>query len=140
MAYRMLIAFVGVAAAMLASTESFARAGAAGHAGFASAHAMARPGIAHARHFRRGRGGTFWPGYDDDSFSGATQPPVEAAPPASNDAHTTITYDVPWDWAHRYPPAVSPSDRPYVPGCPTEAVKVPGRNGSEQTVNVTRCY
>ena len=60
-------------------------------------------------------------------------------PPQSGDVHYTTTYDVPWDWAHRFPPAVAPSDRPYVPSCPTETVTVPGRNG-QQTVNVTRCF
>lgn len=135
----MFVASVGVAAAMLASTESFARAGAAVHGGFASAHAMSHPLAAQSRHFRRGRVGGFWPGGDYYGPSDGA-PVVDAAPPASGDVHYTYTYDVPWDWAHRYPPAVAPSDRPYVPGCPTEAVKVPGRNGSEQTVNVTRCY
>ena len=63
-----------------------------------------------------------------------------AVPPASNDVHYTYKYDVPWDWAHRYPPNVVPSDRPYVSSCPTEIVKVPDNNGQEQTVNITRCY
>jgi len=61
-------------------------------------------------------------------------------PPASSDVHYTYTYEAPWDWAHRNPPNVAPSDRPYVPGCTSEPVKVPGRNGGEQVVNVTRCY
>ncbi|MGC0394370.1 hypothetical protein ABIF91_006756 [Bradyrhizobium sp. USDA 241] len=52
----------------------------------------------------------------------------------------TYTYDVPWDWTHRYPPNVVPSNRPYVPSCPTEQVTVPGRGGSEHTVNIMRCY
>jgi len=52
----------------------------------------------------------------------------------------TYTYDVPWDWTHRFPPNVVPSDRPYVPSCPTEQVTVPGRGGAEHTVNITRCY
>jgi hypothetical protein len=54
--------------------------------------------------------------------------------------HYTYTYDVPWDWAHRFPPAVAPSDRPYVSSCPAESVTVTGRGGKEQTVNVIRCY
>ena len=48
----------------------------------------------------------------------------------------TYTQDVPWDWAHRFPPNVTPSDRPYVPGCGAEAVDV----GGGKTDNVIRCY
>jgi len=61
-------------------------------------------------------------------------------PPTSSDVHYTYTYEAPWDWAHRNPPNVAPSDRPYVPGCTSEPVKVPGRNGGEYVVNVTRCF
>ena len=70
-------------------------------------------------------------------------PNVELAQPVgpiSGDFNYTYKYDVPWDWAHRYPPNVIPSDRPYVPGCSNQAVTVPGRDGEEHTVNVTRCY
>jgi hypothetical protein len=52
----------------------------------------------------------------------------------------TYTYDVPWDWAHRYPPAVLPSERAYVPECPQQTVTVLGKGGREQTVNIIRCY
>jgi len=65
---------------------------------------------------------------------------ANVAQPTSGDIHYTQTYDVPWDWAHRFPPAVAPSDRPYVSSCSAETLKVPGRYGIEQTVNVTRCY
>jgi hypothetical protein len=58
----------------------------------------------------------------------------------SGDIRYTYSYDVPWDWAHRFPPAVAPSDRPYVSNCPVESVTVPGRGGQERTVNVMRCY
>src|SRR6516165_488521 len=68
------------------------------------------------------------------------EPPTGVAPPTSNDVRYTSTYDVPWDWAHRFPPMVAPSDHPYVPGCHDEAVTVPGRGGAERIVNVTRCY
>lgn len=54
--------------------------------------------------------------------------------------HYTYTYDVPWDWAHRYPPAVIPSERAYVPECPEQTVTVAGKGGKEQTVNIIRCY
>ncbi|KWV59743.1 hypothetical protein AS156_30425 [Bradyrhizobium macuxiense] len=137
MAYRVfatLVASVGVAALTFAcSTETFARSGAASRGTFASPH----PAF---RHHHGRVPGAFWPGtvgFDDASLSG--EPIVEAVPPISNDVRYTTTYDVPWDWAHRYPPAVVPSDRPYVSSCPTESVTVPGRGG-DRTVNITRCY
>ncbi|MGJ4925783.1 hypothetical protein ACQR1I_10720 [Bradyrhizobium sp. HKCCYLS2038] len=58
----------------------------------------------------------------------------------SADVRYTYTYDVPWDWAHRYPPNVVPSDRPYVTTCPMQTVTVPGRRGGDHTVTITRCY
>jgi len=136
--YGAMIASLSVVALMLATSETFARSGGA-RAGFAPAHSISRPSAAHAfRHHRR-NAGAFWPGggYYDSSNGEAV---VDAAPPASNDAHYTYTYDVPWDWAHRYPPAVAPSDRPYVSSCASEPVTVMGRGGREQTVNVMRCY
>ncbi|MEY9185569.1 hypothetical protein ABIA41_007004 [Bradyrhizobium sp. USDA 313] len=72
--------------------------------------------------------------------AGTSQPFVDAGQPLSSDVRYTYTYDVPWDWTHRYPPNVVPSNRPYVPSCPTEQVTVPGRGGSEHTVNIMRCY
>lgn len=100
---------------------------------------MARPIAPHA--FRNHRG--FFPGaggfyYGPDGTPVAT----DIAPPSSTsqDIRYTYTYDVPWDWAHRYPPNVVPSDRPYVSSCTNEPVKVPGSRGGEQIVNVTRCY
>jgi hypothetical protein len=73
--------------------------------------------------------------YDGASSYGA--PMIDVTQPSN--IHYTYTYDVPWDWTHRFPPNVVPSDRPYVPGCTNEVVTVPGRAG-EHTVNVTRCY
>jgi hypothetical protein len=103
----------------------------------------AAPGFAGSfRHFHRHNGAfTYWPGYGDYGYGPSYGEPLGAvAPPASNDVHYTYTYDVPWDWAHRFPPNVAPSDHPYVGGCHDEAVTVPGRGGVEHTVNVTRCY
>jgi hypothetical protein len=143
MAYRIplaLVASVSVAALMLAcSTETFARSGPVARGGFTSHH----PAF---RHYGRVPG-TFWSGaggyygadggyYYDQSGEPAAEIPQ---PPVSNDVRYTFTNDVPWDWAHRYPPAVMPSDRPYVSTCPTESVTVPGRSGN-QTINITRCY
>jgi hypothetical protein len=144
--FRLFFTGVGLAgAALLVSADmASARSGGlpAGRGGFASAHAMVRPhGIGGFRHHGRFVNGvwTYWPGYDDYGYGGAGAPVGEAVPPQSNDVHYTYTYDVPWDWAHRFPPNVTPSDRPYVSSCPTESVAVPGRGG-EHVVNVTRCY
>jgi hypothetical protein len=102
---------------------------------------FARPFRHHHRPFI-GSGAFYWPGYGDD-FGAPSYgtPPLEAAapPPASNEVTYTYKYDVPWDWAHRLPPNVMPSNRAYAPGCTDQAVTVPGRGG-EHTVNITRCY
>ena len=135
---RISIASLSVVALFLAAHEASARSAGGAHGGF-TAHSGVHPGL--ARSFRHHRGGAFWPGYGyDDGAYGDNGALAQVPPPASNDVHYTYTYDVPWDWAHRYPPNVVPSDRPYVPGCTAEAVTVPGSGGGTQTVNVTRCY
>jgi hypothetical protein len=136
-----LITSLGAVALLLAANQSFAASGAA-HVGTGSAHAMPHPAVAQSfRHHHRNNNGAFWPGVDGYDYAPSNDEPLpDVAQPASGDIHTTYTYDVPWDWAHRYPPAVTPSDRPYVSSCPAEAVTVPGRGGSQQTVTVTRCY
>ena len=149
MTYRMygaLIGSLGVAALVLGANETFARSGAAHAGGLAStgsiSHAPSHPPLIQSfRHHRRNHARTFFPavgGFFDAPSNG--EPMVDVPQAASGDMHYTYTYDVPWDWAHRYPPAVTPSERPYVSSCPTEAVTVPGRGGSVQTVNVMRCY
>ena len=103
---------------------------------------MARAPIAHGfRHHRKFNGGTFWPGdYGDGTYPSGGEPYADVPPQTSQDVHYTTTYDVPWDWAHRFPPNVTPSDKPYVSSCPVETVRTTGRDGSEQTINVMRCY
>jgi hypothetical protein len=127
-----LVASVGVIAFALASQEASARPVARGSA------VMARPFTPHA--FRHRHGGIFLPGIGGDFYGSDGAPVTGVTPPASSDVHYTYTYEAPWDWAHRNPPNVAPSDRPYVPGCTSEPVKVPGSNGGEHVVNVTRCY
>jgi hypothetical protein len=39
-----------------------------------------------------------------------------AALPASNDIHFNYKIDVPWDWAHRYPPGFLPPAPPVIVG------------------------
>ena len=147
MTYRMYGAFIASLSAialMLAANETFAASGAGHRGGFTSAHSTAHRSVAQSlrRHQRGNRDNAiFWPtddGFSDGSSNGA--PLADVTQPTSGSVHYTTTYDVPWDWAHRFPPMVAPSDRPYVPSCPTEAVTVPGRNGTNQTVSVTRCF
>ena len=147
MMYRMygaLVASLSVAAVMLTANETFARpvaAPAAAHGpGVAGPHPMFRPRVAQPfrHHLRRANVGTFWPGggFYDGAPNG--EMPVDVGQPASGNFHYTYSYDVPWDWTHRYPLTL-PSDRPYVPSCATETVTVPGHSG-DKAVNITRCY
>jgi hypothetical protein len=134
-----LVASVGVIAFALASHEASARPVARG--GAATAHPLAHPFTSQA--FRNRRGGIFLPGVSGDFYGSDGAPVTGVTPPtsSSSDVHYTYTYEVPWDWAHRNPPNVAPSDRPYVPGCTSEAVTVPGaKGGGEHLINVTRCY
>jgi hypothetical protein len=123
---------------ILAVTEASARPAGAGPRGtVGAAHAPIGP----AGRFHNRNSWVMWPGgggffYDPS----ASEPFAGVGQPLSNDVRYTTVYDVPWDWAHRYPPNVVPSDRPYVPSCPSETVTVPGRGGAEHTVNVMRCY
>jgi hypothetical protein len=144
MAYRMYGAFIAplsVAVLILAANDSFARSAQAGpRVGVASTHSLPRaPGVGH---HRRGHPGAFWPGGYAYGPSSYDEPPMAADvnQTIKGDIRYTYTQDVPWDWVHRFPPMVAPSDRPYVQSCNSEAVTVPGRNGTERTVNIMRCY
>jgi hypothetical protein len=138
--YGALIASLSAVALVFVADPTFARPGAAARGGSASIHSVSHRSVAFRsfRHARRNRAGGFWPGggFFDEPSSG--EPILDATQPASRD--TRYTYDVPWDWAHRYPPAVAPSDRAYVPACSAEPVTVPGRDGGESTINIMRCY
>ncbi|RZN18272.1 hypothetical protein [Bradyrhizobium sp. Leo121] len=147
MSYRIcgaLIASVGAAALLFAANDASARSGGAARAGVASAPSVVRGHVGPAfRPHRRGFVGGFWPGtagYFDAPAVGEGIAGMPQSQSVSGDFRNTYTYDVPWDWAHRYPPMVEPSDRPYVSSCPSESVTVPGRRGGEHTVNITRCY
>jgi hypothetical protein len=142
--YGAFIASLSVAALMLATNETFARSGAAFRGGVAP-HSISRFHSSAAqlfRHHRRNNNvGVFWPGVGDDFYGSSYGEPIAGvAQPASGDIRYTQTYDVPWDWAHRFPPAVTLSEHPYVPSCPAEAVTVRGHDGQEQTVSIMRCY
>jgi hypothetical protein len=140
--YAALIASLSAIAFVVAASESSARTGTATR-GATPAHSISHPAFAHSlRHSRRRNSGLVW-ATDSDSYGyGAPDgaPLADGTAPPSGDVHYTTTYDVPWDWAHRLPPNVTPSDRPYVPNCPTQVVTVPGRNGTSQNVNVTQCF
>ncbi|MDA9498690.1 hypothetical protein [Bradyrhizobium sp. CCBAU 11357] len=146
--YGALVASLSAAMLLLSSADSFSRpAGAAapGVAAAAAPPAAARPHVGPgARFHRRSAPWVYWPGGGGYLYDGAgySQPFADTNQSLSADVRYTYTYtyDVPWDWTHRYPPNVVPSDRPYVPSCPTEQVTVPGRGGSEHTVNIMRCY
>jgi hypothetical protein len=144
MTYRMYGAFIAslsVVALLLGPNETFARSGAAHGGRVTSTHSIPRPAVAQFRHHRRNNVRTLWPAVNGFLYAPSNgDPALDVAQPVSRDMHYTYTYDVPWDWAHRYPPAVTPSERPYVPGCPAETVTVLGRDGQEQTVSIMRCY
>ena len=132
-----LVASLSAAALLLATSETSARAGARGGV----SRPIAAPLIARHHHHNRGTG-DFWPGVGDYGTSGATDggPYAAVTQPGYDTPRATCTYDIPWDWAHRCPPAVAPTEKAYAPSCPTEVMKFPGRDGTEQTVNITRCY
>ena len=144
--YGALIASVGAAALVFAASGAFARSGAAPNAVVAAKHSLARHHVLLHRHFRRNNNNLnnngFFAAWPDDYPNGPTPgaPPVDLTQPLPSDIRNSQAYDIPWDWAHRYPPIVTPGEKPYVPSCPSETVKVPGHNGNEQTVNIMRCY
>jgi hypothetical protein len=152
--YKMCAAFIvslGVALT-LASSQSFGGARGAHGGASASTHPTFRPSAARLAHHRQGRNkGAFFPGvggfFWDPSYG---QPgadfPQPMPGPTSNDINYTYKVDVPWDWAHRFPPgffasSAGPHSAPlaYAPGCSTQTVTVPGADGNDQTVNLTRC-
>ena len=148
MTYRMygaLIASLGAVALVLAPNETFADPAIAYAGSSGSARPAFRPSAGRPLHRHQGHhAGTFWPGTAGLFYEPSYAEPgvVDAVPPSSGDVRYTYTYDVPWDWSHRFPPAVAPSDRPYVQECTRQTVKVPRREGAEETVsvNITWCY
>jgi hypothetical protein len=141
MSYRMygvLAGSLGAVALMLAGNETVARSGGVQAGGFATMRPVPHSPFGRPLHRFTNHRGAFWPGgYYDGSSNG--EPLADVPLPLSNDIHYTYTYDVPWDWAHRYPPNVTPSDRAYVSQCPAETVTVPGAGGKDHTVNIVRC-
>jgi hypothetical protein len=138
--YGTFIASLGAVALLLAASETSARSGAGARGGF-STHSTSHRSVAQSlRHHRRNNAGIVWPAVGGFFYGPSNGEPMVDVTQPSGDLHYTYTYDVPWDWAHRYLPAVTPSERAYVPGCPAETVTVPGHDGKEQSVSIMRCY
>ena len=136
--YGALIGCLGAMALVFAPSETFAKAG--------QGHSISHPSFGHffRHHHRRNNFGNtfgdFWPGVGDYSFGSYGEPVIGGGQPVSGEIRNTCTYDIPWDWAHRCPPAVNPSERPYTPSCPEETLTFPGYFGTDKTVNIIRCY
>jgi hypothetical protein len=142
---------VGVALALL-SSETFGASATAPAPASPSTHTpFVRP-LTRTHDHRIGRnigpfrplvGSPFWGPWNG-------QRDLELAQPVAGDRNYNFTYkfDVPWDWAHRYPPSFfespampSPPPSPvfYNPGCPAQTVTVPSASGAQQTVSIIRC-
>ncbi|MCL8486782.1 MULTISPECIES: hypothetical protein [Bradyrhizobium] len=146
----MRVLFLGACAAalMFSSEAASARSGAAVAAPTAAPPTASSqvtppapgPGPAIRHHHPRGYR-AYLPAAGAFAYGGDGGPAPQQIPEhTSADVRYTYTYDVPWDWAHRYPPNVVPSDRPYVSSCPMQTVTVPGRHGGDHSVTITRCY
>jgi hypothetical protein len=131
-----------------ASNQAFGQSGASHGGVSASTHSPILP--SGTRHHNRRNGETFFPAAGGFFWGPSNgQPNVEVAQPIgpiSGDINYTYKFDVPWDWAHRYPPSFFAS--PPVPvsppvtydrGCPAQTVTVSGANGKDQTVTIVRC-
>ena len=118
-AYAVLILSLG---ATMATSHAFGGPRAAHGVVSPSMHSTLRSSVArlpnrlHRRNegnFFPATGGFFW---DSEPGEGVT-PPVSG--PVSGDINYTYKYDVPWDWAHRYPPGFFGSPpAPLSPRCP----------------------
>ena len=131
-----LIASLGAFTLSLAADEAFAGSQGKFRASFAST--SHRP-LAHRHHRHRSQDAFVWPGSDDGFYGPNGQDAPLTSGPAGGVQYSTPDI-IPWDWAHRLPPLVARSDKPYVTTCPTETVTVPDGRGGQGQVNVTRCY
>jgi hypothetical protein len=126
---------------ILAAKEPLAASGAPHGVASPPTHAnshrpVARP-FQHLNHRHLRAFGAFWPGYGGNFYEPSNGEPILDVP-APVSGGISQPYDVPWDWAHRYP--VAPGDGARGPGCPEETVTFRRRDGREQTVNLMRCY
>ena len=147
--YAAFIMSVGIALTLV-SNQAFGQFLGAARGG-ASTHSPFHPSVHRSHLHRDGRNvGAFFPG-SGGFFWGPSNGPLEVAPPISapiaGDFNYTYKFDVPWDWAHRYPPSFFASPPEPLPpritfapsGCPAQSVTVPGADGKDQTVTMIRC-
>jgi hypothetical protein len=134
--YGMLTASVGAMALLLTANQTFAASRGGFHGG---AHSTSHRLAGHFRHHRGPQDAVVWPG--DGYFYGPNGEAVmDGTLPLPGDVSNSNAADIPWDWAHRYPPAVVPSTRPYVSSCGAETQTVPNEHGGTGQVNIIRCY
>ena len=132
--YGILIASVGAIALTVTTGETFAASRGGGV--HMTSHRIAPHSL---RHHRRSQDGFVWA--DGGYYYGPTADvPLDGAPLTGEVRNSNASDDIPWDWAHRYPPVLSPSGRPYVSSCGAETVTVPDGRGGTGQVNITRCY
>ena len=130
-------ASVGAIVLLFAVNESSAAARGASHGG---AHMTSHRMAGHFHHRHRGQQGAFiWPG-DGPFYGPGGEAVLDGTPLPGEVRSSNASDDLPWDWAHRYPPAVMPSDRPYVSKCGAETVTVPDAQGGTGQINIIRCY
>jgi hypothetical protein len=121
---------------MFATGESFAASRAMSHGGaHMTSHRMAN----HVRHHRDRQGAYIWPG-DGPFYGPSGEAVLDGTQPLPGDISSSNASDIPWDWAHRYPPVLTPTGRPYVSNCGAETVTVPNDRGGTGQVNIYRCY
>jgi hypothetical protein len=137
--YRTLIASVGAIVLTVSANETFAASRGGGTSAHSTSHRLAAHRFAAHRFHHRSQGAIVWPS-DDGYFYGPTGDAGFDGAPLTGEVRNSNASDIPWDWAHRYPPTVMPSDRPYVSSCGTESVTVPDGRGGTGQVNVIRCY
>ena len=131
--YGILVASVGAIALTVTTGETFA-------ASRGGAHMTSHRAAAHTqRHHHRGQDGFVWS--DGGYYYGPTADvPLDGAPLSGEVRNSNASDNIPWDWAHRYPPVLTPSGKPYVSSCGAETVTVPDGRGGTGQVNITRCY
>jgi hypothetical protein len=109
---RTLIASVGAVALVLAASEALADPAITHVGGLAPPHPVSPSPAGRPTHRHRGTG-VFWPSAGDYYYGPSydEQPMMDARPPrASDDIRYTCTLDIPWDYVHRCPQPVAPSE------------------------------
>ena len=133
----------------LAFNPALGASGSAPGGATASTSSMVHPSVARSPNFHNRRnGGTFLPPLGP-YFSGPSNGShLEFVQPMSGEINYNYTnkLDVPWDWAHRYPPSwvAPPPPPPSLPveiqhGCSEQNVTIPTGDSRNQTINVVRC-